>query len=151
MHLSRSRSLAVDVVLLWALCQLCLVSPAACAASVSPASAPPHYQVTAKRINQRQPVLSNQRAEAAFSYNYNPSYIPLFTSADAASPTQDALLVRCQNRTSASDRYAVGPSQIALVNRTGPLALDQFAFAYLSEEDVVLRPSSAVGRVHDSV
>lgn len=101
------------------------------------------YKVTVKRVNNGEPVLNSKTGESTFMYNYNPSYIPLFATAGAASPTQDALLVRCQNLSAgATSQYDVGRSVVALVNRTGgpltPSSLGSITFAPNSDKNIVL-------------
>lgn len=50
------------------------------------------YKVNLERINHQEPLLNVLEHESNFTYNYNPSYIPLFD--DEGNIKGDALLVR---------------------------------------------------------
>ena len=52
------------------------------------------YTVSLTRINNQIPSLNSQKGQSAFTYNYNPSYVPVFDENGIL--IEDALLVRSQ-------------------------------------------------------
>jgi len=95
------------------------------------------YSVVANRINSNLPVINSQipiflPGSSIFDYNYNAAFVP----------NQNALLVRCQNQTSGSNQYLVGPSRIAYVPIETPLNDTQYIASYpILESSVVIAPN----------
>lgn len=52
------------------------------------------YEVTLTRVNNGLPSLSSLNNQSNFTYNYNPSYVPIYDANGKLA--QDALLVRAQ-------------------------------------------------------
>jgi predicted GH43/DUF377 family glycosyl hydrolase len=94
--------------------------------------------IHAQPINSLEPAISSLKGNSVFRYNYNAAYLPLFNGASII----DALLVRVQDITNASDPYSVGPSKIALAVRQGTFNPASFSFSHIAHSSVVLEPSS---------
>eukprot|EP00357_Protocruzia_adherens_P028639 CAMPEP_0114986080 /NCGR_PEP_ID=MMETSP0216-20121206/8234_1 /TAXON_ID=223996 /ORGANISM="Protocruzia adherens, Strain Boccale" /LENGTH=362 /DNA_ID=CAMNT_0002348489 /DNA_START=126 /DNA_END=1214 /DNA_ORIENTATION=+ len=66
------------------------------------------YEVTAQRMSlETMPLVSSQKGQSSFTYNYNPSYLPRYENGQLL----DGLLIRSQN--SNGQPYGVGPSVIS--------------------------------------
>lgn len=87
------------------------------------------YFVMAKRDNNLRPIILYSN----FSYNYNPTFGTNIGASGAG-----FLLVRSQNRTSASDPYAVGQSVITFTANVK----NSFVFTAINDSNVILRSSS---------
>lgn len=93
------------------------------------------YSVTLTRINQKYPVVDYNRGESDFTYNYNPSYVPLYD--DKGDLSGDALIIRAQQAMGA--KYSAGPSFMPLSNFKYDDAKQTVTFDKVTTDKVVFQ------------
>ncbi|KAJ3425647.1 hypothetical protein M0813_27613 [Anaeramoeba flamelloides] len=97
------------------------------------------YVVSVERVNQGDPLFNSQDGKQDFSYNYNPAYVPLYSSGKLV---WDALLVRSQE--SDGSEYGVKPSQITFsASKKQIISLDDIKFEDITNGSVVLKPEGS--------
>lgn len=91
------------------------------------------YFVSVRRINNNTPVLNSQWNQSEFTYNYNPSYVPIYGK--DGNLAHDALLVRCQHTD--GTRWGSTPSKMPLSMFEFNETSETVEFSRLSLDDVV--------------
>ncbi|PRP83685.1 hypothetical protein PROFUN_03840 [Planoprotostelium fungivorum] len=94
------------------------------------------WTVTTERVNSNKPVIGHG-ADSTFDWNYNAAFVR-----SAESPMKGGILVRCQNRTSKTDLYAVGPSYMVYTPLLTDLTdLSEIKFAPIDDSRIVIGPT----------
>jgi predicted GH43/DUF377 family glycosyl hydrolase len=92
------------------------------------------YNVTLRRINNEVPLLNSQFNQSNFTYNYNPSYIPIYNKKTGLL-VHDALLVRSQDTD--NTKWGVGQSKMPLARFDFNQTTETVTFDYINNDDIV--------------
>ncbi|KAJ5067263.1 hypothetical protein M0811_13133 [Anaeramoeba ignava] len=96
------------------------------------------YNVSLTRVNKEIPLFNSQFQQSIFTYNYNPSYCPLYQN---GKKVVDALMIRSQN--TSGTKYGVKQSVVTFTTARGGLItdFDNIVFNNITDDDVTLAPS----------
>ena len=92
------------------------------------------YNVTLRRINNEIPLLNSQWNQSDFTYNYNPSYIPIYDKHGKL--VHDTLLIRAQDTD--GTQWGAGQSKMPLAQFHFNETAETVSMGYLSKDDIVI-------------